>query len=225
MLGGNQYILIAVDHLTRWVKAASYPSATNKFTASFLLQYVFLQHGSTCVLFLGNSINFTSQVVAKTSNLFGTYPKSPCHTTWLKMRLLKTYNTFISILRKMVSSDHIHRPTYPGAALLAYWGSHHCVIGMSPSKALYGQYLLLSSNILLMASRAGPHSANAGKRLVSNELICLQSLAANPLVCVTTYESTSQNNFHPDPIIHQLGTLLLFYHRRPSSRRHNLATI
>lgn len=67
--GGYQYILVAVDHLTKWFEDGSYFSATAKITASFLLYRVFSRHDSPSVLLFDNGLNFTSQAVTELSNL------------------------------------------------------------------------------------------------------------------------------------------------------------
>ena len=60
-IGGHRYILIAVDHLTKWVEASSAASATSKNVATFLLKFLFARHGSPRVLLSDNGLNFTSQ--------------------------------------------------------------------------------------------------------------------------------------------------------------------
>lgn len=43
---GHQYIIIAVDYLTKWVETASYPLDSAKVTSVFLLCPTLLQYGS-----------------------------------------------------------------------------------------------------------------------------------------------------------------------------------
>lgn len=74
VIGGHCYILIAVNHLTKWVEASSVAFATAKNVASFLLKFIFSQHGSPRLLLSDNGLNFTSQVVTELSNIFGTCP-------------------------------------------------------------------------------------------------------------------------------------------------------
>lgn len=79
--GGHRYILINVDHLTKWVNAASSSSASVKISASFLLRHVFSHQGSPRVLISDNRFIFFSQIVTELSNLFGTFPSfaAPYH--------------------------------------------------------------------------------------------------------------------------------------------------
>lgn len=54
---GHWYILFALNHLTKWVEAALFASASEKATSLFLLQHVFLCHGSPRELLLDNVLN------------------------------------------------------------------------------------------------------------------------------------------------------------------------
>ena len=170
--GGHRYILIAVNHLTKWVEAASSSSASAKATASFLLRHVFSRHGSPRVLLSDNGLNFTSQIVTKLSNLFGTYPSfaAPYHPA-TNGAVKRANGSLVSILRKMASSDPLHWPNYLDAALLAYCVSHHRIIGMSPFKALYGRDPVLPSSVLPISAATDPGSADAGMQLIANKLI------------------------------------------------------
>lgn len=86
----HQYILIAFKHLTKWVKASSYPSSTAKTTALFLLRHVSLRHGGPCVLFSGNGLNFRPQVAIKLPNLFSNKQRLKPPTIRLIMSFLKS---------------------------------------------------------------------------------------------------------------------------------------
>ena len=123
---GHQYILIVVDHLTKWVEAASLSLASAKNTALFLLHHVFSRHGSPNVLLSDNGLKFTSHVVTKLSNLFGKYQtfSAPYHPA-TNGAVERANSTLVSILHKMATSDLLHWPHYLDGALLAYYISYH----------------------------------------------------------------------------------------------------
>ena len=120
-IGGHKYIVLAVDHLTKWVEAASMASASAKSTASFLLKNLFTRHGSPNVLLSDNGLNFTLQVISELVTLFGTYQTfaAPYHPA-TNGAVERANSTLVSILRKMASSDPLHWPQYLDSALLAY---------------------------------------------------------------------------------------------------------
>lgn len=91
----------------------------------------------------------------------------------------------------MASSYLIDWPTYLDKVLLAYHISHHGLINIPPFKAFYGCNLVMPSIIMIMASLAGPKSANANMRLIAEKLIHLQVLAADSLFRFTLQESYS----------------------------------
>lgn len=105
----QQYILIAVDQLNKWFKAAYYSSATANVTASFLLCHILSQNGNPHALLSDKSLNFTSHVMTEFSNLFGTYPTfaDPYHPVTNGV-VEKANGTLIIILQKMASYDPIH---------------------------------------------------------------------------------------------------------------------
>lgn len=124
----------------------------------------------------------------------------------------------------MAFSDPLHYPSYLNAALLVYQVSHHCIIGMSPFKALYDRDTVLPSRVLLIFSMTNHGSSNARMRLIANELIFPQALAANFFLITTTKDSESQNPLCPKLLVYYLGDLVLFYQHQPGGRSHNLAT-
>ena len=223
-VGGHWFILIAVNHLTKWVEASSAATATAKNVAAFLLKFLFSRHGSPWVLLSDNGLNFTAQVVTELSTLFGTCPTfaAPYHPA-TNGAVKRANSTLVLILRKMASSDPLHWPRFLDAALLAYRISYHRVIGLSPFKALYGREPSIPSSILPIVDSLGPGSAEAGMRLIANELFRLQALASSSLSAVTSREAEARNASRPDLPTFELGALVLFYHHRPGGRSHKLA--
>lgn len=106
------------------------------------------------------------------------------------------------------------------AALLAYRISYYRVIRLSPFKALYGQDPVIPSSVLPLVDSLGPGSAEAGMRLIANELFRLQSLASASLVKNTSRESELRNAYQPELLSFALGDMVLFYHHRPGGRSH-----
>lgn len=82
----------------------------------------------------------------------------------------KANGTLVSILQKMTSSDPLHWPCYLDLALLSYCISYQHVISFSPLKALYGREPSIPLIVLPIFNSLGPGSAEAGMRLIVNEL-------------------------------------------------------
>ena len=55
---GAWFILLAIDHFSKWIEAKAVRDITAKSTATFLLQDIFYWHGSPQVLFSDNGTNF-----------------------------------------------------------------------------------------------------------------------------------------------------------------------
>lgn len=108
-IGGHQYILIAVNQLTKWAKASPAAFATAKNVASFLLKFLFSWNDSPRVLLSNNGLYFISQVVNKIFKLFETYPTfaAPCYMV-TNGNLERGNGTLVSILRKMTALGPLH---------------------------------------------------------------------------------------------------------------------
>lgn len=61
---GNRWVIVAVDHLTRYAETAAMPAATARDVASFLLQRFILRHGAPRELLSDRGRVFLSDVVA-----------------------------------------------------------------------------------------------------------------------------------------------------------------
>lgn len=70
---GHQYIIIAVELLTKWVEAAYCSFSATKITALFLLCYILLWYVTLWVLLSDDGFTFPLQVVTELYDLFGTH--------------------------------------------------------------------------------------------------------------------------------------------------------
>ncbi|KAI0244488.1 hypothetical protein L0F63_001208 [Massospora cicadina] len=60
-LHGHKYMLLAVNHLTKWIEENSVPTAAVKAMALLLIRSIFTQHECPQTLLSDNGLNFTSQ--------------------------------------------------------------------------------------------------------------------------------------------------------------------
>lgn len=66
-------------------------------------------------------------------------------------------------------------------------------------------------------------SIGIGMRLIANELIILQALAADAPFSTTTQDSTATNTSFPGLHVFEPKDIALFYHHQPGERSHKLS--
>lgn len=62
-VAGNRWVIVAVDHLTRYAETAALPAATAREVASFLIRRFILRHGAPRELLSDRGRVFLSDVI------------------------------------------------------------------------------------------------------------------------------------------------------------------
>ena len=68
---GNQYILVGIDHFSRWPEAVPTRAATSNVVAEFLHVRIIAQHGTPYELLTDHSSHFASKVIAGLCQRYG----------------------------------------------------------------------------------------------------------------------------------------------------------
>ena len=68
---GNRYILVAVDHFSKWVEALAVPNFTAETTANFVFNKIICKFGIPQTIITDQGINFESQLVQALCKLLG----------------------------------------------------------------------------------------------------------------------------------------------------------
>lgn len=69
---GNRFIIVTIDHLTKWVECAALPGPTSLKTARFVLTDIIARHGCPAVLLSDNGTNFAHSILPRLNELMGT---------------------------------------------------------------------------------------------------------------------------------------------------------
>lgn len=137
---GNRWIIVAIDHLTRYAETASVPTATALQVATFLLSNIILRHGAPRVLLSDRGSPFLAQVVhnvlSLTRTLHSTTTAYHPQTNGLTERLNHTLAQMISMY---VSADHTNWDLILPYVTYAYNTAQQSTTGYSPFYLLYGR--------------------------------------------------------------------------------------
>uniref|UniRef100_A0A224Z9V6 Tick transposon n=1 Tax=Rhipicephalus zambeziensis TaxID=60191 RepID=A0A224Z9V6_9ACAR len=137
---GNRWIIVAVDHLTRYAETAALPSATARDVASFVLHHFILRHGAPRELLSDRGPAFTSEVVeamlSECNIIHRTTTAYHPQTNGLTERFNRTLGDMLSMY---VASDHGNWDHVLPYVTFAYNTAIQATTGFSPFFLLYGR--------------------------------------------------------------------------------------
>ena len=147
---GNVYIILAIDHFTKFAEGAATASFDAKTTAHFLFDTIVCRHGMFEKLLSDQGVNFESNLLKHLCILLGT---EKLHTSTyhaagngITERLNKTIKP---ALAKFVNATHTDWDSFLPMALSAYNNSVHSTTKMTPFEALYHRPSVQVSDVLL----------------------------------------------------------------------------
>jgi len=115
---GNRHIIVAIDQLTRWVEIRAVPDTSASLTLAFLLQQVFLRHGTPRVIISDRGSAFTGKAMEEFLERWGVQHRmtAPAHPQ--RNGLLERMNkTLAPVLASYVNAVHTDWDEYiPSAA-------------------------------------------------------------------------------------------------------------
>ncbi|CAK8673655.1 unnamed protein product [Clavelina lepadiformis] len=146
---GFQYILVACDLFTKYVRAWPMRSQTAKTTADVLFHRWFTVHGVPDVIHSDRGGNFESEVFKELLRLMGC---SKTRTTSYHPQgnggVERNNKTIITMLRNYVQEDQRSWDQALSAVVAAYNASVHDSTGVSPHFLLTGRTLRLPADLL-----------------------------------------------------------------------------
>lgn len=135
---GNRWVVICVDHLTRYCETAALPSATASEIAMFLLSYVILRHGPPRVVISDRGRQFTADVVKETLRLCSSSLRhSTSYHPQTNGLVERTNRTLANMMSMYVDSAHRNWDTVLPFVTYAFNTARHETTGYSPFYLLY----------------------------------------------------------------------------------------
>lgn len=139
-LSGNKYIIIFIDHFSRFVIAVPLSDVTSNTILTALVDHLVCQHGAPEVLLSDNASYFTSQLSNSVYNLLGIKKIffSPYHPQ--TNGAVERFNgTLASMLRSYVDNSHNDWDLHLQQLVFSYNISCQSSLGVSPFKFLYAR--------------------------------------------------------------------------------------
>ena len=101
-----QYIIVAMDYLTKWVEAKAMVKNDARTTAKFLYEYVFTRYGLPIEIVSDQGVHFVNEVIEFLLNEFMVIHRksTPCHLQ-ANGQAKSTNKTLCSALAKVVEGN------------------------------------------------------------------------------------------------------------------------
>ena len=136
----NEYILVAVDYVTKWVEAVAAPKADAKTVIKFLKRNIFCRFGTPRVLISDGGSHFCNAQLQKCLEHYGVRHKiaSPYHPQTNGQAEVSN-REIKRILEKTVASSRKDWSMKLDDALWAYRTAYKSPTGLSPFQLVYGK--------------------------------------------------------------------------------------
>ena len=137
---GNIFVILAIDHFTKFATGIALPSFTAEITAQFLFNEIICKFGMVEKIISDQGVNFEAFLMKHLCELLLT--KKLRVTTYHGMgngtveRLNKTVKPNLA---KFVAAEHDNWDVYLQMAISAYNNSFHASIQMTPYEAFFGR--------------------------------------------------------------------------------------
>ncbi|KAI4292759.1 hypothetical protein PAPHI01_2033 [Pancytospora philotis] len=144
---GKKFILLAIDHFTKFVCGMAVPHKSAEHVANFITDVVSPTFPSAKVVLSDNGLEFRGSASVQAAQRLGITWKfgSPYHPE-TQGAIERVNDTILCKLRKLCNFSHnLWDRALPGA-IAAYNMSFHRAIGCSPHELLKGQCVLLDSD-------------------------------------------------------------------------------
>nr|KYP74938.1 Pol polyprotein [Cajanus cajan] len=136
----NEYILVAVDYVSKWVEAIATPKADGKTVVKFLKKHIFSRFGTPRELISDGGSHFCNAQLEMALEHYGVHHKvATAYHPQTNGQAEVSNREIKRILEKTVSSSRKDWSTKLDEALWAYRTAFKSPIGLTPFQLVYGK--------------------------------------------------------------------------------------
>jgi transposase InsO family protein len=147
---GNKYLLVAVDHFTKWPEAVPLPNQEAATIAEALMTHVFSKFGVCAELFSDQGANFESRLIAEVCKVLGMHKTHSSSYFPCSNGVAESFNrTLLQSLSMIVSDNQRDWDKCVDLVLFSYRCARHASTGVSPCEAMLGRQLRGPVELLL----------------------------------------------------------------------------
>jgi len=147
---GNQYIILGIDHFTKFIEAAATPSFDAEITSWFVVNQIIGRYGMVEQILTDQGVNFESHLFAHVCKLLGT---TKLHTSAYNPKCNggteRPNKTVKPNLAKFVNAEHDDWDLHLQMSVSAYNNIFHSSIRMTPFTAMMGRPSVLVSDVIM----------------------------------------------------------------------------
>ena len=147
---GNTYIILGVDHYTKYIEGLATVSFDSETTALFVLNNIICRYGMVEQILTDQGVNFESHLFKHLCNLLGS---DKLHTSTYHPAgngiTERPNKTIKPNLAKFVNISHDDWDLFLQLSISAYNNSYHSTLKMTPFEAMFGRPSVLVSDVLL----------------------------------------------------------------------------
>ncbi|MCO5614443.1 hypothetical protein L7F22_068725 [Adiantum nelumboides] len=185
---GKQYILIATDYMTRWVKAASVARITATDVSKFVLDYIYSRFGTPLEILSDRGPGFRADLLdALLENLSIKHVHSTPYYPQCNGLVEKTNGVLCKIITKHVRDRPQDWDKHLTAALWAYRTSFKVSTQFTPYHLVYGQEALLPIEVELGSLRVLARETTSSKEKLEQRILDLQRLELDREAAIDYY--------------------------------------
>ncbi|MCO5612776.1 hypothetical protein L7F22_067046 [Adiantum nelumboides] len=174
---GKQYILTAIDYMTRWAEAASVARITAADVSKFVLDYICSRYGTPLEILSDRGPGFRTDFLdALLENLSIKHVHSTPYYPQCNGLVEKTNGVLCKIITKHVRDRPQDWDKHLTAALWAYKTSFKVSTQFNPYHLVYGQEALLPIEVELGSLRVLARETTSSKEKLEQRILDLQRL-------------------------------------------------